>query len=216
MKHALFPLLLLGCSGDDGGMMMQPDDRVLVFTRALGVRHDDALAAAQQALPARLATDKVTPDFTEDPAMFTEENLERYRAVIFLYTRGDDVLDAAGKTALEKFVRHGGGWLGIHSAAETESMWPFYNTMLVSYATTAATPQSATVTVTLPSHAAMRNVPDGPWIASDEIYNFKSNPRAVLGVDVLATVDETTYTGGTMGTDHPIIWAQERLIGRVL
>jgi type 1 glutamine amidotransferase len=159
--------------------------------------------------------EQVVPDFTEDPTQFTETNLERYRAVIFLYTSGDNILDLDGKVALERFVRAGGGWLGIHSAAETETMWPFYKSMQVVYSAGAAPPQPATVTVSLPGHAALRNVPAEPWIASDEWHNFASNPRSVLGVDVLLTVDEATYTGGTMGIDHPIAWVQERLIGRV-
>lgn len=198
---------------------MQPpvqDDRVLVFTRTLGFRHEEAIAAATEVLPGRLATEDVTADFTEDPSLFTEENLHRYRAVIFLYTSGNDILDAAGKAELEKFVRNGGGWMGVHSAADTEYMWPFYKTMLVSYFVDHPAVQQATVTITLPSHAAIRNVPPEPWVASDEWYNFANNPRSVLGVDVLATVDESTYTGGTMGIDHPIIWVQERLVGRTL
>ena len=208
-------LLLLAACGDDGVTPMQ-DDRVLVFTRADGIRHDEALAAAMTALPARLATERVAADFTEDPAQFTKDNLARYRAVIFLYTSGDNLLDDAGKLALEQFVRLGGGWLGVHSAAETETMWPFYKTMLVAYSANTAPMQQATVTLALAGHAALRNVPPEPWIATDEWYNFASNPRSVLGVDVLAVVDEMTYTGGTMGLDHPVIWVQERLIGRTL
>jgi uncharacterized protein len=204
-------LLLAACTDDPP---VDTRDRVLVFTRATGVRHDDALAAAMTALPTRLATENVVPDFTEDPTQFNETNLDRYRAVIFLYTSGNDLLDAAGKTALEQFVRHGGGWLGIHSAAETETAWPFYKSMQVAYASGQAPAQAATVTLALAGHAALRNVPAEPWIAFDEWYNFASNPRTVLGVDVLLTVDETTYTGGTMGTDHPVAWVQERLIGR--
>lgn len=204
---------LAGCADDAPPIDMT--DRVLVYTRALGVRHDDALAAAQTALPARLAMENIETDFTEDPLQFTDANLERYRAVIFLYTSGDDILDADGKAALERFVRHGGGWLGVHSAAETETAWPFYKSMIVTHAAGQAPAQPATATLALAGHAALRNVPNEPWLASDEWYNFAANPRGTLGVDVLATVDETTYTGGTMGSDHPIIWVQERLIGRV-
>jgi type 1 glutamine amidotransferase len=209
----LLPLLSIAC-GDDP----MPDDgkRVLAYTRALGDRHDDALAAATQALPARLEAEGLVVDFTEDPAKFTGDNLRRYHAVLFLYTSGDDILDAAGKASLEDYVRLGGGWLGLHSAAETETAWPFYKTLLASHAADAAAPQQATVTLALPSHAALRNVPPEPWVASDEWYNFASNPRTVLSVDVLATVDETTYSGGTMGDDHPVIWAHERFKGRVL
>ena len=215
MRFATLALLLLAACGDDMMMPVQ-DDRVLAFTRATGVRHDDALAAAMTALPARMTMEKVSVDFTEDPAQFTEENLDRYRAVIFLYTSGDNLLDDAGKAALERFVRHGGGWFGVHSAAETETMWPFYKTMLVSYSAGAPPAQTATVNIVLSAHAALRNVPADPWIASDEWYNYAANPRNVLGVDVLAVVDEATYTGGTMGADHPVIWVQERLIGRTL
>lgn len=212
MKHWPILLALLAC-GDDGGAP-QPGDRVLVFTRTLGFRHEQAIAAAREALTERLATDDLTADFTEDPAQFTDENLDRYRAVIFLYTSGNDILDLDGKAALERFVRDGGGWLGVHSAADTEYEWPFYESMIASYFSSHPEVQAATVKIALPSHPAMRGVPAGPWIASDEWYNFVSNPRP--SVDVLATVDETTYTGGTMGADHPVIWAHERLSGRVL
>ena len=214
MRRSIASLILLAACTDDPPVDTR--DRVLVYTRATGVRHDEALAAATAALPTRLAMENVVPDFTEDPTQFTETNLERYRAVIFLYTSGDDILDLDGKLALERFVRAGGGWLGIHSAAETETMWPFYKSLQVAYADgPAGAAQPASVSVALPGHAALRNVPSEPWLATDEWYNFVSNPRIVLGVDVLLTVDETTYTGGTMGTDHPVAWVQERLIGRV-
>jgi hypothetical protein len=39
---------------------------------------------------------------------------------------------------------------------------------------------------------------------TDEWYNFQTNPRP--SVHVLATIDESSYTGGTMGADHPIAW----------
>src|SRR5262245_18703323 len=213
MARGLPLLLLLAACSDDP--VEEHTDRVLVYTRALGVRHDDALAAAMTALPARLKSERITADFSEDPTQFTDDNLDRYRAVIFLYTSGNDILDDSGKLALERFERHGGGWLGVHAAAETETAWPFYETMLVAYGTNQAPLQSATVSLALAGHAALRNVPADPWVASDEWYNFASNPRNTLGVDVLATVDESTYTGGTMGADHPIAWVQERLIGRV-
>ncbi len=210
---ALLSLVLVVACTDDPPVDNR--DRILVFTRANGVRHDEALAAAMTALPERLAMENIVPDFTEDPAEFTELNLERYRAVLFLYTSGNDLLDAAGKTELERFVRRGGGWLGVHSAAETETDWPFYKSLVAAYAMDAAPPQQATVTVSLAGHAALRNVPPDPWVATDEWYNFQMNPRTVLSVDVLLTVDESTYTGGTMGTDHPVAWVQERFIGRV-
>jgi type 1 glutamine amidotransferase len=43
-------------------------------------------------------------------------------------------------------------------------------------------------------------------VRTDEWYNFRSNPRGA--VHVLATLDESTYSGGAMGADHPIVWCQ--------
>jgi len=45
------------------------------------------------------------------------------------------------------------------------------------------------------------------WRRTDEWYNFRSNPRGTA--HVLAALDETTYSGGKMGYDHPIAWCQE-------
>src|ERR1043166_7684341 len=50
------------------------------------------------------------------------------------------------------------------------------------------------------------------WVRTDEWYNFQTNARA--SVHVLATLDETTYSGGTMGFDHPIAWCQNYDGGR--
>ena len=58
-------------------------------------------------------------------------------------------------------------------------------------------------------------VPRGPRQRlgrTDEPYNYETNPRGK--VHVLATYDETTYTGGNMGYDHPIAWCQEYGGGR--
>jgi hypothetical protein len=47
------------------------------------------------------------------------------------------------------------------------------------------------------------------WEWFDEWYNFSSNPRAQSGTHVLLTVDESSYTGGKHGQDHPIAWCRE-------
>jgi type 1 glutamine amidotransferase len=40
---------------------------------------------------------------------------------------------------------------------------------------------------------------------TDEWYDFRTNPRP--NVTVLVTIDESSYTGGAMGADHPLVWA---------
>src|SRR4029079_8323893 len=50
------------------------------------------------------------------------------------------------------------------------------------------------------------------WTRNDEWYNFQTNPRN--DVHVLATLDEGSYSGGTMGFDPPIAWCHEYDGGR--
>ncbi len=203
-------LAALTACGDNAG----PPQRVLVFTRTLGYRHADSIELGTQVLTERLAEDGIEVDATEDPAAFTPEGLAHYGAVAFLYTTGNDLLDPAGKLALEDFVRAGGGWLGLHSASDTEYEWPFYQQLLVVHFEGHPPIQSAIVDVEDREHPATRVLEPGRWPAMDEWYNFAANPRG-NGVRVLATLDETTYSGGTMGVDHPVIWCHEELGGRV-
>lgn len=133
-----------------------------------------------------------------------------------MYTSGNDILDADGKQAFETFIRGGGGWLGLHSAADTEYEWPLYQQLVVSAFDSHPAVQPATLTIEDSAHPAMAQVPFGPWSVEDEWYNFRSSPRATAGVQILATIDEATYSGGTMGDDHPMIWSHALTGGRAL
>ena len=184
-------------------------DRLLVFTRTTGFRHDsipDAIAAVR-----RVAEESgLAVDATEDPDVFRDENLASYRAVVFLLTTGD-VLDDEGKEALERWLSAGRGWAGVHSASDTEYGWPFYGELVGSYFAGHPAVQPGTVRVEDPAHPATAGLP-AVWNRTDEWYDFRENPRP--RVHVLATLDESTYSGGSMGADHPIAWCREVAGGR--
>ena len=185
--------------------------RVLAFTRTTGFRHDsipDAIAALRRIGE----SGGFAVDATEDPGAFHDGNLSGYRAVVFLLTTGD-VLDGDGQAALEEFVGSGGGWLGVHSASDTEYDWPFYRELVGEYFAGHPAIQAATVRVEDRAHPATSVLPV-VWPRTDEWYNFRANPRA--GVHVLATLDEGTYSGGSMGADHPIAWCREVAAGRAI
>jgi type 1 glutamine amidotransferase len=178
--------------------------RVLVFSRTAGFRHasiPDGVAAVR-----RLgAANGFGVDATEDAALFTDENLARYDAVIWLSTTGD-VLDAGQQAAFERYIR-GGGYVGIHAAADTEYDWPWYGRLVGAYFLSHPRNQAATVDVTDRAHPSTAGLPER-WRRFDEWYNFRTNPRGE--VHVLATLDEKTYSpgDGAMGSDHPIAWCQ--------
>ncbi|MEN3310014.1 MAG: uncharacterized protein V7603_6216 [Micromonosporaceae bacterium] len=176
-------------------------NRVLVFSRTAGFRHD-SIPAGVQAIRRLGGQSGFGVDATEDAAAFTGANLDRYRAVVFLNTTGD-VLDGAGQAAFQGYVRHGGGFVGVHAASDTEYGWPFYGGLVGAYFAAHPPIQRATVRVEDRTHPATAHL-GAAWTRVDEWYNFRTDPRSA--VHVLATVDESSYTGGTMGADHPIAW----------
>jgi type 1 glutamine amidotransferase len=203
--------LLLGCvsgpaashSSDGSGK------QVLVFSKTAGFRHD-SIPDGVTALRQFGETGGFTVDATEDAAAFTSANLRRYDAVVFLSTTGD-VLDPAQQTAFEGYIRHGGGYVGIHAAADTEYDWAFYGGLAGAYFQSHPAIQPATVNVEDRAHPATSGLTP-TWDRTDEWYNYRSNPRE--RAHVLASLDESSYTGGTMNGDHPIAWCQTYQGGR--
>ncbi|KAB2899410.1 MAG: ThuA domain-containing protein [Kofleriaceae bacterium] len=187
--------------------------RVLVFSGTTGFRHEDSIAAGRVALSERLAAEGIAVEATEDPLRFRARELAAFGAVVFLNTTGNDLLDADGQAALEAFVRGGRGWVGVHSAADTEYDWPFYAELVVTHFRSHPAIQPATVHVEDATHPATAGAPS-PWMATDEWYDFRTNPRDTADVRILLTIDESTYTGGVTGADHALAWAHERAGGR--
>lgn len=180
--------------------------RVLVFTKTAGFRHA-SIPSAVQALRELGAQNGFTIDATEDPGAFTDANLARYAVVAFVLTTGD-VLDDTRQAALQRYIRSGHGFVGVHSAADTEYAWPWYGRLVGAYFKSHPAIQQATLVVADPRNFSTDGLPPR-WVRSDEWYNFASNPRAA--VRVLATLDEATYAAGdgAMGRDHPIAWVNE-------
>ena len=181
--------------------------RILVFTRTTGWRHD-SIPVAIDTLRELGAEAGLQVEHSEDPARFDAGPLARYRAVVFANTTLD-VLDASQQQAFERFVGAGGGYIGIHSAADTEYDWPWYGELVGAWFDShppglQASPVRFEAGHALPGSAG--------WQVRDELYNYRRNPRAQ--VDVIASVDESAYAGGKMGADHPIAWCHARLGGR--
>jgi type 1 glutamine amidotransferase len=188
--------------------LTDPDFSVLVFSKATGFRHDS--------IPNGIATiEELGADSnfsvvaTEDDTQFTDDNLANFAVVVFLNTTGT-VLDDTEKAAFMRYIENGGGFVGIHSATDTEYDWAWYGQLVGAYFQDHPSIQEATVDVVEHEHPSTINLPD-LWVRTDEWYNFQTNPRG--SVHVLAVLDETTYTGGTMG-DHPISWCQQFDNGR--
>ncbi len=178
---------------------------ILVFSKTAAYRHEaipDGIRALEE-LGRGLGFSIST---TEDAGIFTDEGLARFDAVVFLMTTGD-VLDSEQEAAFERFMKKGKGYVGIHSASDTEYEWPFYGSLVGAYFRSHPEIRQAAYTVEDRDHPATRHLPS-PWVRTDEHYNFRANPRAK--VRVLLSLDEKSYDAGpdAMG-DHPVVWCQE-------
>ncbi len=180
------------------------DFRVLVFSKTGGFRHD-SIPRGIALVQALGAAHGFSVDATEDASRFTRKRLAAYRVVIFLNTTGE-VLNNRQQAAFEAYIRNGGGWVGVHSAADTEHAWPFYGTLLGGGAWFISHPaiQRASLRVERGTHPSTAHYPPS-FSFTDEWYNFRANPRR--RVLVLLALDETSYDPGSdaMG-DHPIAW----------
>jgi type 1 glutamine amidotransferase len=178
-----------------------PAFAVLVFSRTTGFRHA-SIPAGIAALRELGAAHGFSVEATEDSSRFSDTGLAPFQVVVFLNTTGD-VLDADQEAAFERFIRAGKGFVGIHSASDTEYDWAWYGGLVGAYFADHPAIQPAELDVLRNDHPATAGLP-ARWARTDEWYNF----RAPLADDiaVLITVDETTYNGGTMGAGHPISW----------
>ncbi|HVZ32709.1 MAG TPA: ThuA domain-containing protein, partial [Polyangiaceae bacterium] len=162
--------------------------RVLVFTRTLGYRHD-SIGAGVAAIQKLGSENGFIVDQTEDPKRFSDQGLAGYDVVIWLSTSGA-VLDADQQAAFRRHVEAGHGWVGIHGAADTAYGWAWYGQLLGGNAWLLNHPeiQVSEVNVEDPRHPSTSRLGERfEW--RDELYNFRANPRG--SVHVLLRVNES-------------------------
>jgi cytochrome c len=180
----------------------QEKPRVLIFSKTKGYRHE-SIEAGKEAIFKLATKDNFVVDTTENANAFAEENLKKYKAVIFLSTTGD-VLNANQQTDFERFIQAGGGYMGIHAAADCEYEWLWYGKLVGAYFKSHPQIQEAIVRKNKPDELN-KDLPE-EWKRTDEWYNYKTiSPD----INVLYSLDETSYKGGENGSSHPIAWYQE-------
>ncbi|WP_281540494.1 ThuA domain-containing protein [Maribacter aestuarii] len=196
----LFTLVLASCSNERDGK-----PKILVFSKTMGFKH--------ASIPTGIATiqklgseNGFAVDTTKNADLFNDENLKQYSAIVFLSTTMN-VLDHNQEAAFERYIQSGGGFVGIHAAADCEYDWGWYNKLVGAQFLShpAGTPE-ANFIIKDNSFIATQHFTDSVWTRSDEIYNYKNiNPD----VNVIMTVDESTYEGGQNGENHPFSWYHE-------
>lgn len=211
MKNSLilsiltFCLILISCGNQRDGK-----PKVLVFSKTMGFKHASiptGIAAIQ-----KLGKENgFEVDTTKNAELFNEDNLKQYSAVVFLSTTMN-VLDAKQEAAFERYIQSGGGYAGIHAAADTEYDWGWYTKLAGAQFQShpSGTPEADFI-IKDKNFIATKFFTDSVWHRADEIYNYKKiSPE----VNVVMTVDESSYEGGTNGDYHPFAWYHQYDGGR--
>ena len=190
--------------------------KVLVFSLTKGFHHEsipDGITAIQ-----KLGQENnFDVDTTTNADMFVDSVLQNYSAVIFLSTTGD-VLNYRQEAAFERYIQSGGGFVGVHSATDTEYDWGWYGRLVGGYFydhpgihDSFPNVQPGVFNVVDQSFIATKHLPK-EWKRTDEFYSYKKLDSADL--HVLITIDENSYHGGKRMGYHPMAWYHEYDGGR--
>ena len=190
----------ISCSGNEIKSLNGKTNKVLIFSKTNGYRHE-SIEAGIAAIKKLGADNNFTVDATEDSVFLSDANLKNYTSLIFLSTTGT-VLGKDQELALQNFIHNGGGFVGIHAATDCEYEWPWYDKMIGANFLSHPQQQEAKLIIVDPTNISTKHLP-ATWVRKDEWYNFKNmNPD----VKVLIKIDETSYTGGKNGDNHPMAW----------
>jgi len=184
--------------------------RVLVYTKnGKGYVHDN-IAAGVGAIQQLGNQYGFKVDASDDPAVFTEQNLKKYALLIFNNTNNEVFDTDEQKVAFMRYVQAGGGFIGIHSATGTERQWPWFKRLIGATFLRHAKHQPFTEIIIDPSNPSTSFLPK-TWQRDDECYFFKEyNPDIhVLIVHDLASLNDNDKPSYYGGTSSPSVWCHE-------
>lgn len=190
---------------------------VLVYTKnGKGYVHDN-IPNAVKAIQ-KLGEEKgFRVDVSDDPNVFTEDNLSKYTFLIFPSTNNDVFDNDDQRLNFRRYIQAGGGFVGLHSVTGTERNWTWFKRMVGGSFAWHAKFQSFTVRVIDKGHPSMKGVPP-TWTKEDECYFTK---EMYPGIKVLMAHELSTLKGdeahmekvkafSTQFPDYyPAVWHQQ-------
>ncbi|MEM1541194.1 MAG: ThuA domain-containing protein [Ignisphaera sp.] len=190
-------------------------DKILVFTYTAGYRHSYITTAIEVLTRLGEKTNLFEVYATEDLEEFTNTTLNSSKAVLFL-TSGDIPFSEEQKNLLIEFVESGGGFIGIHNAADTLYSYPRYGEMIGGYFHSHPWKQEAVFIVEDTNHPATKHLPKR-FKAYEEIYVFRNwigrnRARVLISLDT-SSVDLSISSKDVR--DYPMSWCHSYGDGRV-
>jgi len=192
--------------------------RVLVYQRnGKGFVHDN-LAASAAAIRELGARHGFGVEVSTNAAVFADANLQQYQAIVFANSNNEAFEIETQRAAFERFMRRGGGLVGIHSSTGSERNWSWFQQTQGAKFLRHSPMQQFTIEVLDRKHPATAHL-NRTWVWTDECYFFTNvNPA----MRVLLTVDTNTLRDAKLASTpaqkvngvYPLAWCFESDGGR--
>lgn len=204
--------LLIGGGAHGAGL----ERRILVYTKnqvGPGLYVHDNIAASVAAIRKLGLEHNIAVEVSDDSRMFNDENLKKFKVLVFDNTNNEIFDDELQKAAFQRFIRGGGGFVGIHSACGSMRGWPWFASMLGGRFKRHPTLQPFTIKVKDANDPATAHLPESfQW--TDEFYFLEQMPddlHVLLTGDLTTLVDKdkATFADKRFGNELPLTWRHE-------
>jgi type 1 glutamine amidotransferase len=189
---------------------------ILIYSGTTGYRHE-SIPAGIEAVGAIARKRGLNAVASEDPAVFSSENLRRFRAIVLLSSTTDpknpasEWLVGSRRDALQSFVRNGGGVVAIHAAADSHYHWPWYGKLIGGHFARHPTgTPTGVVSVVAGNEPIVADLPAKERRADEWYYFDDYDPTSHL----LMTLDPSSI-GEADVNPNPVSWTRNVEGGRV-
>jgi len=188
--------------------------KVLLYTKnGEGFVHKN-IPSSIKAITKICQENKIEIDVSEDPSLFTEENLKQYDALIFSNTNNGIFDTDEQKLAFQRYIQAGGSFVGIHSATGSEREWPWFWKMIGGKFRRHAPNQDFTVKVLDKDHPSTDFLPQTFQREKEECYyhsNLNPDIHVLLVADMTSVEDSKKgeYPFDIFGKTFPLCWDHE-------
>ena len=154
-------------------------------------------------------------DATTEWTKLNENDLKPYRLILWL---NNFPQTPEQRAAFEKYMEHGGGWIGFHVAAynDKDTHWPWFVEFLggAVFYTNNWPVLPAKLTIDDSTHPVTKSLPATYEAPANEWYLWKPSPRLNKDVRVLVTLDPSNYPIGKKDVitegDLPVVWTNTK------
>jgi type 1 glutamine amidotransferase len=186
--------------------------KVLVYTKnGKGYVHEN-IPSAVSCIQRLGRENGFAVDVSDQPALFTEENLKKYTLLLFLSTNNDVFDTDEQRLAFRRYIEAGGGFVGIHSVLGTERNWKWFKMMLGGTFAWHPKFQQLSLHVIDPEHPSMQGLPK-VWKKDDECYFIKEmypGPQVLMVYDLTkldqSEAEKIKVHSGSYPELYPAAW----------